>query len=146
MGFLDTVRSWFSSEVSEAKESVENARSRLETEMDRRERELDASPLERMEQIQHEISDDPMASIRDRIEGTQAHAARRRGSGPGGGRRLLIGAGALLADQFDHLLGIVGILTESDPDSGRDPPRQPGGPPVRSARPVSWPPRCRARG
>jgi hypothetical protein len=43
--------------------------------MDRRERELNASPLERMEQIQQEISDDPMASIRDRIEGAQAHAA-----------------------------------------------------------------------
>jgi hypothetical protein len=74
VGFLDTVRSWFTSEAAEARASVDNARSRLEAEMDRRERDLEASPLERMEQIQAEIGDDPMASIRERIDGTQAHA------------------------------------------------------------------------
>ena len=75
MGFFDSFKSWFASEAAEVKESASRATSSLESEMDKREAELQASPEQRMEQIQAEIDDDPFASVRDRIDGQQAHAA-----------------------------------------------------------------------
>lgn len=74
VGFLDSVKAWFSREAAEVKQSVDAATSRLESAMDRRERELQATPEERMEMIQEEISEDPFADVRARIERQQAHA------------------------------------------------------------------------
>lgn len=74
MGFFDSVKNWFSSEVAEVKESASSAQSRLESEMDRREADLSASPQDKLDQIQSEISDDPFAAVRDKIDGQQAHA------------------------------------------------------------------------
>ena len=74
MGFFDSVKNWFSSEVAEVKESASSAQSRLESEMDRREADLGASPQDKLDQIQSEISDDPFAAVRDKIDGQQAHA------------------------------------------------------------------------
>lgn len=74
MGFFDSLKNWFSSEVAEVKESASAAQTRLESEMDRREADLRASPQEKLDQIQSEISDDPFAAVRDKIDGQQAHA------------------------------------------------------------------------
>ena len=74
MGFLDSLKKWFSSEAAEVKSSVSTAQSKLETEMDRREADLAATPEQRLETIQSEIDDDPFAAIRNKIDGTQAHA------------------------------------------------------------------------
>ena len=74
MGFFDSLKNWFSSEVAEVKDSASAAQSRLESEMDRREADLRASPQDKLDQIQSEISDDPFAAVRDKIEGHQAHA------------------------------------------------------------------------
>ncbi len=74
MGFFDTLKNWFSSEVAEVKESASAAQTRLESEMDRREADLRATPEEKLDQIQSEISDDPFAAVRDKIDGQQAHA------------------------------------------------------------------------
>ncbi len=74
MGFFDSLKNWFSSEVAEVKESASSAQSRLESEMDRREADLDASPQDKLDQIQGEIADDPFAAVRDKIDGQQAHA------------------------------------------------------------------------
>ena len=46
----------------------------MEAEMDRREAELQATPEDKLQQIQNEIADDPFAEIRNKIEGQQAHA------------------------------------------------------------------------
>ena len=74
MGFFDSLKNWFSSEVAEVKESASSAQSRLESEMDRREADLNASPEDKLDQIQSEISDDPFDAVRDKIDGQQAHA------------------------------------------------------------------------
>ncbi len=74
VGFFDSVKAWFSREAAEVKQSVEATTSRLEAEMDRRERELEATPEERMEMIRDEIAEDPFAEVRARIEKQQAHA------------------------------------------------------------------------
>ncbi|MFW2380640.1 MAG: hypothetical protein ACN4GZ_02695 [Acidimicrobiales bacterium] len=74
MGFFDSIKKWFSSEAAEVKESATAAKSRMESEMDRREAELHATPEQKLEQIQSEITDDPFAELRGKIEGQQAHA------------------------------------------------------------------------
>ena len=59
------------------KESATSMKSSLESEMDRREADLRATPEQKLDKIQTEISDDPFAEVRNRIEGKQAHAAAR---------------------------------------------------------------------
>ena len=59
------------------KESATSMKSSLESEMDKREADLQATPEQRLDRIQTEISDDPFAEVRNRIEGKQAHADAR---------------------------------------------------------------------
>lgn len=75
MGFLDSVRSWFRTEAAEAREVGQQARSRMEADLDRREAELNLTPAERMEQLQQQIDDNSsFEAIQDRIEGLGATA------------------------------------------------------------------------
>jgi len=75
MGFVDAVTGWFKREAGDVKASVDRLESDLDTGMSRKERELDATPEERMAMIQEESSaDDALAAIRDKIDGVQAHA------------------------------------------------------------------------
>ena len=75
MGFLDSVTNWFKREASDVKESVDRLEGRLDADLSRKERELDATPEERMAMIQEETSaDDALAAIQDKIDGVQAHA------------------------------------------------------------------------
>lgn len=76
MGFLDSLRSWFASESAEAKKLGQSTQQRLETELDRREAELAASPSERIEMLQDEIadSDTTFDALRDKIEGRSERA------------------------------------------------------------------------
>ncbi len=74
MGFFNSVKKWFSSEATEVKESATAAKSRMDAAMDRREADLGATPTQKLEQIKSEISDDPFAEVRTKIDGKQAHA------------------------------------------------------------------------
>lgn len=75
MGFLDAVTGWFKREASDVKASVDRLESDLDAELSRKERELNATPEERMAMIQEESSaDDALAAIQDKIDGVQAHA------------------------------------------------------------------------
>ncbi len=76
MGFLDSLRNWFRAEAAEAKDVLDHTRARMETDLDRREAELAASPSEKLEMLQEEISagDDGFEALRDKIEGRSAKA------------------------------------------------------------------------
>jgi hypothetical protein len=78
MGFLDSIKSWLSSEAAEASDLGRDTKGRLEAELDRREAELTADPLERFEQLQAKMADDDDAfgALKDKIEGREmkAHA------------------------------------------------------------------------
>jgi chromosome segregation ATPase len=64
------VRSWFQRERAEAADALDGTRQRLEADLDRREAELQATPSERMQQLQDEIAsgDDAFEGLRDQIE------------------------------------------------------------------------------
>ena len=76
MGLLDSIAAWFKKETADVKEAVSGVTRDLDVNLSRKERDLDASPEERMDLIQEEIqdSDRSLDAIRDRIEGTAAHA------------------------------------------------------------------------
>ena len=75
MGFLDAVAGWFKREAGDVKDSVDRLESQLDADLSRKERELNATPEERMAMIQEESStDDAFAAIQDKIDGVQAHA------------------------------------------------------------------------
>ncbi len=75
MGFLDAVTSWFRREAQDVKGGVERLEDRVDADLTRKERELDATPEERMEMIQAETgADDALAEIQAKIDGSQAHA------------------------------------------------------------------------
>lgn len=75
MGFLDAVTGWFKREASDVKASVDRLESDLDADMSRKERELAATPEEKMAMIQEETSaDDALSAIQDKIDGVQAHA------------------------------------------------------------------------
>jgi len=75
MGFLDSVRAWLGREASEVKASVDALEDRLDDDLTRRERELSASPEEKMRMIQEDTgADDALAAIQDKIDSAQAHA------------------------------------------------------------------------
>ncbi len=78
MGFLDAVNSWFRREARDVKDGVERLEGRVDADLTRKERELDATPEERMETIQAETgADDALAEIQAKIDGSQAHAEAR---------------------------------------------------------------------
>lgn len=75
MGVLDSLSRWFKREASEVKASVDRLEQDLDADLSRRERELTATPEERMAMIQEDTSaDDALAAIQDKIDGAQAHA------------------------------------------------------------------------
>ncbi len=75
MGFLDSVAKWFEREAGEVKASVDRLEGELDTDLSRKERELSATPEEKMAMIQEETSaGDALAAIQDKIDGVQAHA------------------------------------------------------------------------
>lgn len=75
MGFLDSLKSWLRTESADAKDLLGDTHSRMESDLDRREAELAASPAERLEQLQNQIAeDDSFGSLRDKIEGRAAKA------------------------------------------------------------------------
>ncbi len=64
MGFFDEVKSWFSSKTEE-----------LDADLARKERELAATPEEKMAALQEDTTaDDLLANIQEKIDGVQAHA------------------------------------------------------------------------
>ena len=75
MGFLDRLSGWFRREAEDVATSLDELEDRLDADLTRRERELAADPSERMEMISEDTtSDDLLASVRDRIEGSTARA------------------------------------------------------------------------
>ncbi len=75
MGLLDSVTRWFRREAADVKASVDALEDRLDADLTRRERELDADPEERMRMIQEETaSDDLLADVQAKIDGVQARA------------------------------------------------------------------------
>lgn len=75
MGFLDGLTRWFKREASDVKASVDALEDRLDSDLTRKERELTATPEEKMEMIQADTSaDDALAALQDKIDGVQAQA------------------------------------------------------------------------
>ncbi len=74
MGLLDSITGWLRKEKSDIGDAIDDATESLDRDVQRKERELDATPEGRIEMIQGEIDDDPFAAIRDRIEGSTADA------------------------------------------------------------------------
>lgn len=75
MGFLDSLKTWLRTESADAKDLLGDTTTRLESDLNRREAELGASPAERLEQLQDQIAeDDSFGSLRDKIEGRSAKA------------------------------------------------------------------------
>ncbi|MGI9595556.1 MAG: hypothetical protein ACR2QK_05330 [Acidimicrobiales bacterium] len=76
MGFLDSVKSWFKAEAAEAEDLGRKTKSRLEADLDRREAALNATPEQRLEQIQEQISDGDAGfdDLQAKVEGRQALA------------------------------------------------------------------------
>ena len=69
MSFWQSLKAWLQTEASDLKESTDRAKSRLETDLNRRERLLDETPEEALERLQGEIDDSGSSfdDISDRI-------------------------------------------------------------------------------
>lgn len=75
MGLFKAVSSWFKSEAQDVRASVDRIEDQLDHDLTRKERELAATPEEKMAMIQEDTSaDDALAAIQDKIDGVQAHA------------------------------------------------------------------------
>lgn len=74
MGLLDTLTAWFKREKADITQAKAELEERLEDDLHRRERSLTASPEERLAMIQDEITDDPFAEIRAKLDRTSARA------------------------------------------------------------------------
>lgn len=76
MGFLDSVTSWFKREAAEVKDSVSGLEQRLDADMSRKERELAATPEEKMDMLAEKIEaeDDAFSAIQDKIDAKQGKA------------------------------------------------------------------------
>lgn len=105
MAFLDTIRRWLGREAREARETLSDAEQRLDAALTRRERELEATPEERLDMTQDEIaaSDAEYEALKAKLEassevaeagdaaaGPPAEGKPRGGAGDGGS-----GGGAL---------------------------------------------------
>ena len=71
---MDSVKKWFKTEAAEVKASVSDVGQKLDADIAKREREMNMSPQEKIDAIQGEISDDPFAAARDKIEGAESRA------------------------------------------------------------------------
>lgn len=79
MSFWDTVRGWFKSEVESAKELAGDLETDWSADLDRKEAELNATPEQRMEQLQDQIAanDSAFDDIRAKIDSTEMSAEIR---------------------------------------------------------------------
>ncbi|MDH4145845.1 MAG: hypothetical protein OEY23_11850 [Acidimicrobiia bacterium] len=87
MGFLDRLRAVFGREAADVREAWDDLSDSLERDLDRRERELHATPEEKIEILQGQIAanDDAFEAVRSRIEGQQAGAEAREDLAKAGG-------------------------------------------------------------
>ncbi len=76
MGFLDSVTNWFKKEAAEVKQSADKLEAKLDADLTRKERELNASPEEKMELLQDRIEaeDDAFAAVQDKLDAKQGKA------------------------------------------------------------------------
>lgn len=70
MSWFDRLRSVLRGEAAEVRESVEDLTRRADAELDRRERELQATPEERLDATRREIEEagDPFAEVRAKLD------------------------------------------------------------------------------
>jgi hypothetical protein len=66
MTLWDTLKSFFAREASDVKEGLDGLRDKLDAELTKREREMEASPSERIEMLEGEMGE--TESVLDRIE------------------------------------------------------------------------------
>lgn len=75
MGLLDNITAWFKKESADVKDSMGKLERDLSSDLSAKERELSATPEQKMATIQDQIDDnDSFDAIRDRIDRSQAHA------------------------------------------------------------------------
>ncbi len=76
MGFLDSLTSWFKREAGDVKESVGQLEDKLDADLSRKERELAATPEEKIDMLTEKIEaeDDAFAAIQDKIDAQQGKA------------------------------------------------------------------------
>jgi hypothetical protein len=76
MGLLHSISSWFSRESAEVRQSRDDLEQRIETDLTGKEQALSATPEEGVDQLQEAIADSETTfeAIREKIEGTSAHA------------------------------------------------------------------------
>ena len=73
MGFLDSVKAWFKTEAAQARDIGQKTQSRMSADLDRREAELNATPQQRLEQLQDKMAgnDSSFDDIQSKIEGRE---------------------------------------------------------------------------
>ena len=76
MGFLDSLKTWLKTETSEFSDTKRDLEGRIDTGLNKRERQLNETPEEAMERLQQEIADGESSfrDIEDKIGHTQAKA------------------------------------------------------------------------
>ena len=75
MGLLSGITSCFKQEATDAKAAVDQLEQRLDVDLGRKERELAASPSERLDMLQDEIDQSSgLDAVREKIERSAAHA------------------------------------------------------------------------
>ena len=70
MGFIDSLKRWFSGEAAEVRESMDDAGAALNADLDRREADLKATPEEKMDALLEEIeqSDEQLDELTAEIQ------------------------------------------------------------------------------
>lgn len=75
MGFMDKLSGWLKREGRDVSKTLDETKLRMEADIDRRERDLNASPEDKLAAIQSKIDDsDPLAAVRAKIDGATAKA------------------------------------------------------------------------
>lgn len=75
MGFLDSVKNLLKREAAEVSDVAKDATSGWESALDRKEREMNASPAEKLNMLQEEIEEsNPLDAVRSKIEHRAGHA------------------------------------------------------------------------
>jgi len=76
MGFMDSVKAWLQNESAEAADLGRSTSGKISKELDRREAIQNASPSERMNQLQDEIAENnsSFAGLQDKIDAQAALA------------------------------------------------------------------------
>lgn len=76
MGFLDSLKAWLKTETSEFSDAKRDLEGRIDSGLNKRERQLNETPEEAMERLQQEIADGESSfhDIEDKIGHTQAKA------------------------------------------------------------------------